>query len=242
MIRLIMFLLVPGLLFIAIACGDGDGDGDGDATPTATEIPAETPASTIAPDETPTSGTDGEISGAEGFRQFAATFQKALDAGDTAFLRDRALTEAVVCTADDVAPAGIGGPACEFEGQEFDGFTEARWRSEGGIIPVENAFTAYDTMLANALSDESDDFGDGSVQVYALNIGEDRFDAIIAAIIERPFGVGDEEPRRVVYGTAWVFEGGRWMVQSTLTAFVLGEELLDEAQPVYPNWERYESP
>ena len=240
MTRLIMFLLVPGLLFIAIACGDGDGDGD--ATPTSTVASADTPASTIAPDETPTPPADGETGGAEGFRQFIPTFQDALDVGDASFLRDRALTEAVVCTADDVAPAGIGGPACEFEGQEFDGFTEARWRSEGGIIPVENAFTAYDTMLANALPGESDDFGDGSVQVYALNIGEDRFDAIIAAIIERPFGVGDEEPRRVVYGTAWVFEGGRWMVQSTLTAFVLGEELLDEAQPVYPNWERYESP
>ena len=115
-------------------------------------------------------------------------------------------------------------------------------RSGGGTSPVENAFSGYDPMLAKALPGESDDCGDGSVQVYALNIGEDRFDAIIAAIIERPFGVGDEEPRRVVYGTAWVFEGGRWMVQSNLTAFVLGEELLDVAQPVYPNWERYESP
>ena len=97
-------------------------------------------------------------------------------------------------------------------------------------------------MLTTAVPAESDEFGAGSVQVYALNIGEDRFDAIIAAIIERPSGVGDEGPQRVVYGTAWVFEGGRWMVQSTLTAFVLGEELLDVAQPVYPNWERYESP
>ena len=230
MIRLIMFLLVPGLLFIAIACGDGDGDGDA------------TPTSTVAPAATPTPPADGETGGAEGFRQFAATFQKALDDGDAEFLRDRALTEAVVCTADDVAPAGIGGPACEFEGQEFDGFREARWRSEGGIIPVENAFTAYETMLATALPGESDDFGGGSVQVYALNVGGDRFDAIIAAIIERPLSVGDEGPQRVVYGTAWVFEGGRWMVQSTLTAFVLGEELLVEAQPVYPNWGRYESP
>ena len=230
MIRLIIFLLVPGLLFIAIACGDGDGNGD------------VTPTSTGAPAATPTPPADSETGGAEGFREFASTLQEALDEGDTEFLRDRALTEAVVCTAADVASGGPGGPLCEFDGQEFDGFREARWRSEGGIIPVENAFTAYETMLAKALPGESDDFGDGSVQVYALNIGEDRFDAIIAAIIERPFGVGDEEPRRVVYGTAWVFEGGRWMVQSTLTAFVLGEELLDEAQPVYPNWERYESP
>ena len=75
MIRLIMFLLVPGLLFLAIACGDDDGDGDA------------TPTSTVAPAETPTLPADGETSGADGFREFAATFQEALDDGDAAFLR-----------------------------------------------------------------------------------------------------------------------------------------------------------
>ena len=124
MIRLIMFLLVPGLLFIAIACGGGDGDGGGDATPTSTVVPA----------ETPTPPADGEASGADGFRQFAATIQEALDDGDAAFLRDRALTEAVVCTADDVASGGPGGPLCEFEGQEFDGFTVTGWRAVGALI------------------------------------------------------------------------------------------------------------
>lgn len=236
MIRLIMFLLVPGLLFIAIACGDGDGDGDEDATP----------APTVAPVETPTPGTDSETAGAEGFRQFAATFQDALDAGDAAFLRDRALTEAIVCTADDVASAGPGGPLCEFEGQEFDGFRAARWRSEGGIIDVEDAFSAYDAILATALPGESDDFGDGSVRVYALNIEDDAFDAIITAIIERPSDFITEFPLRVSYGTAWAFEDGRWMVTSTLAANVLGEELLappsGDTANLYPNWERYESP
>ncbi len=234
MTRLIMLLLVPGLLFIAIACGDGDGDGDGDATPTPT----------VAPAETPTPPADVETSGADGFRQFILTFQAALDEGDASFLRDRALTEAVVCTAADVAPNGSGGPTCEFEGQEFDGFRERYWRSEGAITPVDDAFSAYDTMLATALLAESDDFGDGSVQVYALNVGDDAFDAIVTAIIERPADFGGEGPLRVSYGTGWAFEGGRWMVKSTLTAFVLGEELLQpegEAQPLYPNWELFES-
>ncbi len=223
MIRLIMFLLVPGLLLVAIACGDGDGNGD--ATSTSTVAPAATSTSTVAPAATPTPVTDGEVAGADGFRQFAATIQDALDAGDAAFLRDRALTQAIVCTADDVDPSGLGGKACEFEGQEFDGFSEARWRSEGGIIPVEIAFSGYDTMLATALPAESDEFGDGSVQVYALNVGEDNFDAIVTAIIERPIDPGDEGPLRVAYGTAWTFADGSWMVTSTLTAFVLGEDL-----------------
>ncbi len=228
-----MFLLVPGLLFIAIACGDDDGDGEPAAT------------STVAPADTPASATDGETSGADGFRQFIPMLQAALDDGDTSFLRDRALTEPVVCTAEDLAPQGPGGPACEFEGQEFDGFIETFWRSEGAIIPVEDAFSAYDAILATALPAEGDDFGDGSVQVYALNIEGDGFDAIITAIIERPSDFIIEFPLRVSYGTAWAFEDGRWMVTSTLTANVLGEELLepaDDVLPLYPNWERYESP
>ena len=226
-----MFLLVPGLLFIAIACGDDDGDGD----------PA--PTSTVAPAETPTPPADGETSGADGFRQFIPTLQAALDEGDTSFLRDRALTEPVVCTAVNVAPDGIGGPACEFEGQEFDGFIETYWRSEGAIIPVEDAFSAYDAILATALPAESDDFGDGSVQVYALNIEEDGFDAIITAIIERPADFDGEGPLRVAYGTDWTFEDGGWLVTSTLTAFVLAEDLLEpstEGLDRYPDWERYE--
>ena len=226
-----MFLLVPGLLFIAIACGDDDGDGD----------PA--PTSTVAPAETPTPLAGGETSGADGFRQFIPTLQAALDDGDLSFLRDRALTEPVVCTAEDLAPQGPGGPACDFEGQEFNGFIETFWRSEGAIIPVEDAFSAYDAILATALPAEGDDFGDGSVQVYALNIEEDGFDAIITAIIERPSDFIIEFPLRVSYGTAWAFQDGRWMVIRTLEAFVLAEELLipaDVAGPLYPNWERYE--
>ena len=231
MIRLIMFLLVPGLLFLAIACGDDDANGDA------------TPTSTVAPAETPTLPADGETSGADGFREFAATFQEALDDGDAAFLRDRALTEAVVCTADDVASGGPGGPLCEFEGQEFDGFTVTGWRAEGAIVPVEGVFTEFDTMFSTSLPVASDDFGFGAVQVYALNVGEDAFDAIVTAIIERPADSGGEGPLRVVVGTTWVFEDGRWMVIRTLTAFVLGEELLepaDDVLPLYPNWERYE--
>ena len=101
MIRLIMFLLVPGLLLVAIACSDDDGDGGGDATPTATEIPA----------ATPTPPSDVEPADANRFRQFADTLQAALSDGDSSFLRDRALTTPVVCTAANVAPGGANARA-----------------------------------------------------------------------------------------------------------------------------------
>ncbi|MCH8065980.1 MAG: hypothetical protein IIC90_09185 [Chloroflexi bacterium] len=233
MIRIFTLLLMPGILALAIACGDDDGGDQPVPTPT-----VDAPAATSTP------APDGEADGADGFRQFIPAFQEALDEGDASFLRGRALTQAILCTADNVAPAGPGGPSCEFEGQEFDGFTETFWRSEGAIIPVEDAFSDFDTMLLTAKPGESDDFGDGSVQVYALNVG-DNFDAIVTAIIERPADFGGEGPLRVAYGTNWVFESERWVVTSTLTAFVLGEELLEPAevvQPLYPNWERYESP
>ncbi len=234
MIRIFTLLLIPGILALAVACGDDDG---GDQP---------VPTSTVdAPAATSTPVPDGEAGGADGFRQFIPVFQEALDEGDASFLRDRALTEAVVCTADDVAPAGPGGPSCEFEGQEFDGFTATSWRGEGAVIPVEDAFSEFDTMLATALPDDGDEYGDGAMQVYALNIGDAAFDAIVTAIIERPSDAGGEGPLRVAYGTNWVFEGERWVVTRTLTAFVLGEELLEPAevvQPLYPDWERYENP
>ena len=232
-IRIVTLLLIPGILALAIACGDDDGGGQPTPTPT---VDAAAATSTPVP--------DGEAGGADGFRQFIPTLQEALDEADTAFLRDRALTEAVVCTADDVAPAGIGGPSCEFEGQGFDGFTVMFWRSEGAIVPVEGVFTELDTMFSTSLPNESDDFGDGSVQVYALNVGE-SFDAIVTAIVERPADFGGDGPLRVAVGTSWQFEGEAWMVTSTLTAFVLGEELLEPAEavrPLYPDWERYEAP
>lgn len=233
MIRILTLLLIPGILALAIACGDDDG-GDQPA-PTAT---VDAPAATSTP------VPDGEADGADGFRQFIPAFQEGLDGGDGSFLRDRALTEAVVCTADDVAPSGIGGPACEFEGQEFDGFQVGFWRSEGATVPVEGAFSEFDTMFFTTLPGETDEFGDGAVRVYALNVG-DSFNAIVTAIIERPSDFGGEGPLRVAVGTSWQFEGDGWMVDSTLTAFVLGEEFLvpgDEDSPPYPNWERYESP
>ncbi len=224
---------MPGILALAIACGDDDGGDQPVPTPT-----VDAPAATSTP------APDGEADGADGFRQFIPAFQVALDQGDGAFLRGRALTQAVVCTANDVAPAGPGGPSCEFEGQEFDGFTQTFWRSEGAIVPVESAFSEFETMFSTALPEETDAFGDGSVQVYALNVG-DSFDAIVTAIIERPADFGGEGPLRIAVGTSWQFEGDAWMVTSTLTAFVLGEELLEPAevvQPLYPDWERYEAP
>ena len=200
MIRIFTLLLIPGILALAIACGDDDGGDQPAPTPT-----VDAPAATSTP------VPDGEAGGADGFRQFIPTLQEALDEGDTSFLRDRALTEAIVCTADDVAPGGLGGPACEFEGQEFDGFQVGFWRSEGAIVPVEGVFTDFDTMFSTSLPDESDDFGDGSMQVYALNVGDD-FDAIVTAIIERPADFGGEGPLRVAVGTSWQFEGDAWMV------------------------------
>ena len=233
MIRIFTLLLIPGILALAVACGDDNGGDQPTPTPT-----VDAPAATSTP------VPDGEAGGADGFRQFIPAFQDALDQGDGTFLRDRALTQAVVCTADDVAPSGVGGPACEFEGQEFDGFGVAYWRSEGGIVPVEGAFSQFDTMFSTALPGQSDEFGDGAVRVYALNVG-DSFNAIVTAIVERPADFGDGGPLRAAVGTSWQFQGEAWMVTSTLVAFVLAEELLEPAgvvQPLYPDWERYQAP
>lgn len=235
-IRWLGLLFLPALILLAAACGDNGGQGDATPTPTIQADETATP-----PPQDPT-----ETPGDEGFRDFIPLLEDALDLGDLVFLSNRALTEPVVCTAEDLAPGGLGGPSCEFEGQSFDGFPIGFWRSEGAIVPVEEAFSEFDTVFSTSLPDESDDFGDGSVQVYALNVGEDAFDAIVTAIIERPEDFAGEGPLRVAIGTSWSFEEDSWMLTDSLAAFVLAEDLLTPVEEVtaglYPNWERYERP
>ena len=71
MIRIFTLLLMPGILALAIACGDDDGGDQPVPTPT-----VDAPAATSTP------APDGEADGADGFRQFLPAFPEALDAGD----------------------------------------------------------------------------------------------------------------------------------------------------------------
>jgi len=219
-LRFSLTLLFVAIAALAAACGDEEE----------------------GPSATPDQGL--ELAGNDGFRRFVPLLQAALDRGDVAFLSDRLKTVDVVCGLEDV-PTQLGGPQCDFEGQSYAGFEVGHWRSEGGVVPVSVVTSQFETLFATVQPSASDQFGDGAVRVYALNQQDDRQDAIIAAMIERPPNYAGSGPLRIALGTRWSFEGGRWMLTGTLSAYILAEDLLiptEEGRPYYPNWERYRAP
>jgi hypothetical protein len=231
--RWIALLLLTGVLLATAAC---NGEGGGEGVPTATVRAGAATGIPSAPSET---------FGEEGFRQFAPLLQDALEQHDMAFLSDRAQRRPVVCTKEDVA-GRLGGPRCEFEGQSYDGFGFTYWGSVGAIVPIEEALAEFERLFSDALPAATDEFGDGAVRLHALNVGGDRYDAIMTAIIERPEDVAGEGPLRVAIGTSWAGIGGRWMMTGMLVALEGAEDLLAPNEQVraivYPHWELYEAP
>ena len=201
----VLVILAITSVGLAAACGGDEQDG---FSPTAN------------------GGTAAELPGNDGFRQFVPVLQGALDRGDVSFLADRMKTIDVVCGPEDV-PTALGGPQCEFVGQAYAGFATATWRSEGGVGPVSNTIPQLQEVFATVQPSASDQFGDGAVRVYALNQADDRQDAIIAAMIERPSNFAGSGALRVALGTSWSFEEGRWMLANILSAYVLAEDSLD---------------
>jgi len=224
--RWLALLVLPALLLAAACNGDGDGDGSSTATIEA-------------------GGTPGaEAFGEEGFRRFVPLLQDALDRQDVAFFRDRALTSPVVCEAEDLE-GGLGKPECERVGQSYDGLGVGYWGEGGGDVPVEKAIGLIESLLGSVLPDASDDFGDGALRVYALNVSNERFDAIVTAIVETPEDLPGQGPQRVVLGFSWAGAEGRWMTTGFVTAREDGAaDLLTPSEQVrdifYPYWERYE--
>lgn len=189
------------------------------------------------------SSTLRERPGEDGFREFMPLLQDALHRRDVPFLMNRLKTKDVVCRAEDV-PTNTGGPQCESVGQSYAGFPVSHWRSEGGIVPVSAVEAQFNTLFSSLTPSGSDGFGAGAARVYAVDIGQDRYNAIISAMIERPSGFSGTGPLRVAINTTWSFEGGRWLLNGILTAYVGAEDLLaptDIGRMAFPYWERVQS-
>lgn len=189
--------------------------------------------------------TAREVSGDAGFRAFVPKLQLALDDNDIEFIARRMQTTPVVCAAADI-PSAIGGAQCNFVGENYDGFPVAYWRSEGTILPALTVLGQLATLLETEQPGASDDFGDGRVRVYALDLSPGKSHAIVTAMIARPPDFGEGGPIRVAIGTAWSFSDGRWRFTSMLQAYVSGEELLIPCQEALDflggAWERYPDP
>jgi DNA-binding CsgD family transcriptional regulator len=189
--------------------------------------------------ETPVAQTPtAEPAGEQGFRQFAATLDAALRQGDIDVIINRLLTVSYTCTQADFGE-GAGRPACDFVGQQFEGFEFSHWRSEGSLSPVTNTETFLRKFRDDVVVGQQDQYGPGQAQVYALGIGDD-FQTVITAIIERPQDFGPGGPIRVSLVIPWEFENGQWQAGRIMAAYVLGEEFLDPSpEGRLPGWERY---
>jgi hypothetical protein len=223
---IVAFAMLVALIGGAPACA---GDDDRETTP-----PAPTATSSTQSAEHP---------GADGFRDFAGHLDAAVHAGDVAFITGRLKTERVICEEDDVPPPHLDSPRCSFVGETFEGFTLAHWRSEGGLVPATQIEEQLrDRFVRVAMAGERDEFTDGRPQVYAITASDQRYAALLTAMIERPSDFAGEGPLRVAIDTQWEFDNGRWVMIWMMNAYVLADEFLrpdDVVRTYYPLWQRF---
>ena len=237
-LALIALALAVGLA----ACGGGGGD---------SEDPSEdggTPLPTFASAATAVTGTpEVEAGGNAGFRSFAVALDRAFAGRDLAFLEDRLQT--VTCpgtapTPEDETPEPTD-PDCQLETAEYQGFPVVVWQFGRTVIPRADMVDEFGRAFAAFEPRETDELGDGSVRLYALNVEADAYEAIMTTIIIRPPDVEGEGSLRIAFGTSWEFEGGRWLMTELLVALGNSEDLLtptEAGRERYPAWERYEGP
>ncbi len=234
--RVLLVTLLP--LVFAAACDDGD---DAPA-PTAT-LPAATATDTAAP--TPAQPPTEELGGPDGFREFAAQIQDALDESDVSFFRERLEPQSGVCSEDDVA-GGLGSPPCTEVGEPWEAFPICGWRSECSLVLADEAMSQIADLMEAVLTGESDEFGDAAPAVYALAPVGDTGHAVLTAIIERPADFAGEGPLRSNVVLSWRFDDGRWRLTQSMVAAVLGEEFLipcpEALNYLNGEWERYPDP
>ena len=234
------------LVALALAVGLAACGGGGDS-----EDPSEdggTPLPTFASAATAVTGTpEVEAGGNAGFRSFAVALDRAFAGRDLAFLEDRLQT--VTCpgtapTPEDETPEPTD-PDCQLETAEYQGFPVVVWQFGRTVIPRGDMVDELGRTFAAFEPRETDELGDGSVRLYALNVEADAYEAIMTTIIIRPPDVEGEGSLRIAFGTSWEFEGGRWLMTELLVALGNSEDLLtptEAGRERYPAWERYEGP
>ncbi len=216
--RSAIVLILSVLLLLVIACGGGNGEnGNGPE-------PAE-------------------------FQEFAKQIARAAEEGTTPFFTERVRGETHVCTPAEIeasADADIRGePLCQNAGDSFEEVLITNYGSRGIVTDVGTLISDVEAFFEAALPDEEDEYGPGSVRLYATAIPSDPVDptqdlhtAILAAVIDQSGVRG-----RAVRGIDFEYIDGRWLIPSeTTAAFPIAAELLEplSARSIYDDWLRYE--
>ncbi len=229
-------LAVAGVVAVAAATvvvfnttgSDDSSVGGEDTTVTPTPEPTEQPAA-------------GESGGVAGFKDFAGALDSELRQGNIDAIIERLAAEPYTCTENDMGE-GLGRPACDFAGQQFNGFLLSNWRSEGSLAPVERTEELLRSFMAAVLPGEQDQYGSGEARVYATAAGAEPYKLVITAIVERPEGFDPGDPIRVSLVIPWQYDGSQWQAVEVMVAYVLGEEFLEpnpESSALVPGWEKF---
>ena len=168
-----------------LSCGDGEEAPLPTAEESLTPSASPTRAPTASPSPEP-SPTPAEVDGEDGFRNFALQIEAALASGDGSFFSDRAVEDEMVCAGDEQLGLCFGQPV----GTVFRGIPGGVFQSDAFALLTPDEFTAMlEEWFADAHPELDDDYGEGSVTLYALahqatgEGGEEVYQAIITAIV-----------------------------------------------------------
>ena len=233
-------LLVGGslaLLLAAAACDDatkppflseGSPSGAAQATPTAPATPGPTATAASAP---------GSM---EDFRAFAALIDAALAEGDASFFSDRGEEMEVTCQGDEQLGFCMGQPP----GTIFRGIPGTAWQSDAfALFPTDDYESLLEDWFAEALLDQSDEFGDGAVKLFALaqlGGGDGEFLAITTAILNTGPATEVQRQARML---RFAFEEGAWKLRGEIlgaVSFTAEPWLSGNCTDCYDQWERWE--
>ena len=200
-----VILLVPLLALLTLACNGG-----GEAQPTATQSPAvlEPTATQIAAEPT----LAVETGGMQGFRVFARLIEQAIAEKDSQFFVERAVLSEETCTGEEVLGPCSGQPA----GTTLTGIVgflllgDADW-----LIPPEEYAQVLDQYFGAALGEMSDEYGSGSLVLYALHQDPDSegtatFLAITTSIVDTVSTGEYVLTGREAHAFSFQFEDGWW--------------------------------
>jgi len=162
------------------------------------------------------------------------------------FFAQRVEGRTYTCTQSDIGVEawGIEQGLCQEVGQQVDVVEFGYWRSEGVLSRPESMATAIEDYFASALPEESDDYGTGAVQLYAIGTTRSSEPSLTyrAAILTAITPVGEgaaSKPVRTARGINFRYVDGRWVITGMLWADVLAEELLSAETAPYSDWTRY---
>jgi hypothetical protein len=253
---LLVISLGIALIMTALACGEQEEEG-GTPTPSPAATVQASPMGTPSPDETPPlqhtpeatpSAEETPAGGAEGFdafRAFADQIEAALERRDAAFFVERALPTELTCTGEELPLPCAGQPA----GKTISGIPSRAWASDASSLlePEEYALWLED-YFDTPLPDLSDEYGSGSLTLYALahsqTEGKEVFRAITTSIVDRyPTGTPIGQTEREAHVFDFVFEDDRWQFVGetvALTSVTSPDWLSGSCATCYDHWERWE--